>query len=141
MEHKIAQFESHVSKIFNLLRKDVSGKGCVNVDARIAGDVIFVKMRVEYTHLEKRLLSFICADHDTEANYVKVYREPLVEMLDQCIQGLVPTIHVIDCNLRTNVPQGYIYATIDLSHNLEKMIRDGSVDVPKGCAISLKTNG
>jgi uncharacterized protein YbcI len=133
-EQKIALIENKIAKVMNSLRKDISGKGACGADARLAGDVIFCKLVVEFTQLERRLLSFIHGDPHIQNRYYETIREPLKKVLDTCIKNIFPEISVNNVDIKTNVKQAYLYITVDLSHDIEKMIRNGEVDIPvKDC--------
>ncbi|WP_186445899.1 Na-translocating system protein MpsC family protein [Paenibacillus cremeus] len=121
--------ESHLERSFAKARKDISGRGALHTKVRIVDDVIFVKMRMDYSGLEKNLIRYIL-EQSEEANFYASVREQSRFAALKTLQELNAELNIKALEFSIDIENNYAFTTIVLTHELERLIKEGLVAEP-----------
>jgi uncharacterized protein YbcI len=125
----IRTVELYLERTFSKGRKEMSGSGAVRTKVRIVDDVIFVKMQLEYTGMEKLLFKFISGNEQEECYYDSV-REEAKTKAEKTLHEICPLLDIKAIHFKVDMGNGYSFVTIVLDDDLEKLIKDGKIMKP-----------
>jgi uncharacterized protein YbcI len=123
----VRQAEIELAKRWARLRKEKTGRGPIDTQVRIAGDVLFIKFKVEYTFMEKQLIKKLIEFHngvtDFDTSPFGYTKEDIDQMLDECIRGLATKA----VRFRIEPDFNYAFLLVILNLDLEKALRFGKI--------------
>jgi uncharacterized protein YbcI len=119
----VKEAELELAKRWSKLRKELAGKGPLDTQVRIAGEVMFVKCRTQYNDLEKLAIRHFeeHKESDHHQAWIESINQSLNQMLGDFISGLSSN-HFVYHNLPD---EGYTFSTLVLNQNLENNLRSG----------------
>lgn len=124
----IREVEQFLGRSLSKARKAISGAGALNTKVRIVDDVIFVKMRMEYTGLEKKMFRYL-AERNEESNYYQSIQEETIAY-SQNVLSEVCSLRVENIHFVVDVKNDYALSILNLDGDLENLIKIGDVTRP-----------
>lgn len=120
--------ERYLERSLSRGRKDISGKGAINTKVRIVDDCIFVKMKMDFSGLEKRMFRFIL-DRKEDACYYDSIRSEAKESAESILSEFC-NVKIKDLDFKIDIVNGFSFSVIVLDADLENLIRTGEVTMP-----------
>ncbi|MBB6451794.1 uncharacterized protein YbcI [Salirhabdus euzebyi] len=113
--------EQSITNILSKYRKELSGRGPIDVNAKILGHTIYVKMNLAFSRMEKSMYRFIMENNGLD----KFNREHLTEgkkLIDQTLEGKGLNSYTEKIILNPDLDKGFLYIIIVLNNNIEKQL-------------------
>lgn len=124
----VRSVELFLERSFSRGRKEISGKGAVNTKVRVVDDVIFVKMKMDFSGLEQRMFRFIASEKGEARYYQSVLEESTANA--EKILFEICQLKIREVSFKIDLENGYSFAIIVLDDDIEKLIKEGKIATP-----------
>ncbi|QHW33038.1 DUF2294 family protein [Paenibacillus rhizovicinus] len=124
----LRETELYLERTFNRGRKEISGRGPLSTKVRIVDDVIFVKMKMEYSGLSLRLFRFVSECKQEDQYYDSVRDDSRV--IAAKILSTICDLQILAMHFKIDIDNRFSFTTIILDGDLENLIVNGKVMKP-----------
>lgn len=136
--NQLKNVELFLERSFNKTMKGFSGRGALNTKIRIVDNVIFVKMKVEYTGLEKNMFRYILSKQEDAGGYYLSIREESEAIVIKVLSEIA-TLNVAAISHTFDTDNELALTLIVLGEDLEKLIKEGKITSPLQCQVIPRT--